>query len=325
MRIKATLAALAVTASIFASTAHAQQFPSKPIRLITLTTAGGTLDFLARLIADEIGKQLGQSVVVDNRVGAGGNVGAQALAKSDPDGYTIGMVTVSTHGINPALYGASMRFDPIADFEPITVAANAKNVAVVHPSLPVKSVTELAAYARQNPGKISFGSAGTGTSQHLSGELVKMVAKIDMVHVPYRGAAAAMPDLLAGRIHLMFVTITDAKNHIEAGTLRALGVTSKERAASLPDVTPMAEQEGFKDFDVSAWFGVMAPAKTPRAIVDGYNQVIVAHLKRPDVAKKLQELGLDVVGSTPEQMAAHVKAEIAKWTPVVKASGAKVE
>jgi tripartite-type tricarboxylate transporter receptor subunit TctC len=325
MRIKATLAALAVTASIFAGTAQAQQFPSKPIRLITLTTAGGTLDFLARLIADEVGKQLGQSVVVDNRVGAGGNVGAQAIAKSDPDGYTIGMVTVSTHGINPALYGASMRFDPISDFEPITVAANAKNVAVVHPSLPVRSVTELAAYAHQNPGKISFGSAGTGTSQHLSGELVKMVAKIDMVHVPYRGAAAAMPDLLAGRIHLMFVTITDAKNHIEAGTLRALGVTSRERAASLPNVTPMAEQEGFKDFDVSAWFGVMAPAKTPRAIVDRYNQIIVAHLKRPDVAKKLQELGLDVVGSTPEQMAAHVKAEIAKWTPVVKASGAKVE
>lgn len=299
--------------------------PSKPIRLITLTTAGGTLDFLARLIADEIGKQFGQSVVVDNRVGAGGNVGAQALAKSDPDGHTIGMVTISTHGINPTLYGAAMRFDPVADFEPITVAAIAKNVAVVHPSIPVKSVTELAAYIRQNPGKISFGSAGTGTSQHLSGELVKMVGKLDMVHVPYRGAAAAMPDLLAGRIHLMFVTITDAKSHIEAGTLRAIGVTSKERAASLPGVVPMTEQDGFAGFDVSAWFGVMAPAKTPQAIVDRYNQIIVGHLKRPEVSKKLLDLGLDVWGTTPGEMGAFVKSEIAKWAPVVKASGAKVE
>ena len=200
-----------------------------------------------------------------------------------------------------------------------------KNVAVVHPSVPVKSVTELAAYARQNPGKISFGSAGTGTSQHLSGELVKMVAKIDMVHVPYRGAAAAMPDLLAGRIHLMFVTIADAQSHIAAGTLKAIGLTSKERSAVLPDVTPMAEQEGFKDFDVSAWFGVMAPAKTPRAIIDRYNQIIVAHLKKPETREKLSALGLDVQGSTPEAMAAFIRSEIARWEPVVKASGAKVE
>lgn len=325
MRTTSALAAFALSISLCATGAHAQLSPAKPIRLITLTTAGGTLDFLARLIADNIGKQFGQTVIVENRVGAGGNVGAQALAKSDPDGHTIGMVTISTHGINPTLYGAGLRFDPIADFEPITVAALAKNVAVVHPSIPVKSVTELAAYARLNPGKISFGSAGTGTSQHLSGELVKMIAKIDMVHVPYRGAAAAMPDLLASRIHLMFVTITDAKTHIEAGGLRAIGVTSKERAASLPNVTPMAEQEGFKDFDVSAWFGVMAPARTPRAIIDRYNQVIVSHLKQPDVAKRLSELGLDVKGTTPEEMGAFVKSEIAKWAPVVKASGAKVE
>ena len=320
-------ARLVLAAAVLASPgALAQQWnPTKPVRLITLTTAGGTLDFLARVIADEIGKQTGQSVVVDNRVGAGGNIGVQALAKSDPDGYTIGMVTVSTHGINPTLYGAATRFDPVADFEPITVAANAKNVAVVHPSVPAKSVTELAAYARANPGKMSFGSAGTGTSQHLSGELFKMVAKADIVHVPYRGAAAAMPDLLAGRIQLMFVTIVDAKSHIDAGTLRAVGVTSKERAVALPNVLPMAEQEGFAGFDVSAWFGVMAPAKTPRNIVERYNQIIVAHLKRDDIAKKLGELGLDVSGSTPDEMAAHVKAEIAKWAPVVKASGAKVE
>jgi tripartite-type tricarboxylate transporter receptor subunit TctC len=325
MRIKATLAALLMSALI-AGAAQAQTWnPTKPVRLITLTTAGGTLDMLARLIADDIAKQTGQQVIVENRLGAGGNVGAQALAKSDPDGHTIGMITVSTHGINPALYAANLRFDPIGDFEFVTVAVEAKNVAVAHPSLPVKNVTELAAYARQNPGKISFGSAGTGTSQHLSGELVKMVAGIDMVHVPYRGAAAATPDLLAGRIHLMFVTLADAQNHIAAGTLRALGVTSKQRAPALPDVIPMNEQEGFAGFDVSAWFGVAMPGKTPRPVVERYNQIIVAMLKRAEVASRLQGLGLDVIASSPDQTLEFVKAEIAKWAPVVKASGAKVE
>ncbi len=325
--LKSRSLALFVALGLLASPAFAQdaKFPSKPIRLITLTTAGGALDILARLIADELNKQLGQSVIVDNRVGAGGNVGAQALAKSDPDGHTIGMVTISTHGINPTLYGDKTRFDPVNDFEPITVAVSAKNIAVAHPSLPVKNITELADYARKNPGKISFGSAGTGTSQHLSGELVKMVANIDMVHVPYRGAAAAMPDLLAGRVQLMFVTISDAKNHIEAGTLTPLGMTSKTRSASLPNVTPMAEQEGFANFDVSAWFGVMAPAKTPRAIIDRYNQIIVSFLHRPETSRKLGDIGLDVTTTTPEEMGAFIKAEIAKWAPVVRASGAKVE
>ena len=317
---------LALTLALLAQPAFAQSWsPTKPIRLITLTTAGGTLDMLARLIADEAGKQLGQSVVVENRLGAGGNVGAQALAKSDPDGHTIGMITVSTHGINPALYGAGQRFDPIADFEFITNAVVAKNVAVVHPSLGVKTARELLAYARANPGKISFGSAGTGTSQHLSGELVKMLTGIDMVHVPYRGAAAAMPDLLAGRVHLMFVTIADARNQIAAGNLNAIGVTSKARSPALPGVPPLADTPELAQMDVSAWFGVAAPGKTPRAIIDRYNQIIVAHLNRPETAVRFNELGLDIATTTPDEMAAFVKLEIARWTPVVKASGAKVE
>ncbi len=318
-----TLAALLA----LGSAAHAQTVwsPARPVRVITLTTAGGALDMLARLIADEIGKQTGQSAVVENKLGAGGNIGAQALARSEPDGHTIGMITVSTHGINPTLYGANLRFDPIKDFEFITVAAAAKNVVVLHPSVPARNAPELAAYARANPGKISFGSAGTGTSQHLSGELFKMVAKVNMVHVPYRGAAAAMPDLLAGRIQLMFVTIADARNHIAAGNLRALGVTSKARSAALPDVVPLNEQEGFAGFDVSAWFGVAAPGKTPRNIVARYNAIIVALLKRPDVAARIGQLGLDVVASSPDETAAFVKQEIARWAPAVKASGAKIE
>jgi tripartite-type tricarboxylate transporter receptor subunit TctC len=299
-------------------------FPNKPIRLITLTTPGGSLDILARMIADEIGKQWGQQVIVENRVGAGGNIGAEATARSAPDGYTIGMVTVSTHGVNPTLYGERMRFDPVKDFAPIILAAELKNVVVVHPSVPAKNVRELVAFAKANPDKISFGSAGTGTTQHLAGEMVKMIEGVKMQHVPYRGAAAAVPDLLSGQLQLMFVSIPDVISHIQAGTLRAIGVTSKERSRSLPDVVPMAEQ-GWPDFDVRGWFGVVAPAGTPKPIVDRYNATIRAMLARPDVRERMFGMGLDPLSSTPEEFAAFIKSEVEKWAPVVKASGAKVE
>ena len=299
-------------------------FPNKPIRLITLTTAGGSLDILARMIADDIGRQWGQQVIVENRVGAGGNIGAEATARSAPDGYTIGMVTVSTHGVNPALYGERMRFDPVKDFAPIILAAELKNVVVVHPSVPAKTVPELVAYARANPDKVSFGSAGTGTTQHLSGEMVKMMTGVKMQHVPYRGAAAAVPDLLSGQLQLMFVSIPDVIAHIQAGTLRPIGITSKERSKSLPDVVPMAEQ-GWPDFDVRGWFGVVAPAGTPKEIVDRYNATIKAMLARPDTLQRLSNIGLDPLSSTPDEFAAFIRAEVAKWAPVVKTSGAKVE
>ena len=299
-------------------------FPNKPLKLITLTTAGGTLDILARMIADDIGRQWGQQMIVENRVGAGGNIGAEATARSAPDGYTIGMVTVSSHGINPTLYGDLMRYDAVKDFAPIILAAETKNVVVVHPSLPVKNVPELIAYARANPDKLSFGSAGTGTTQHLSGEMVKIMTGVKMQHVPYRGAAAAVPDLLTGQTQLMFVTIPDVISHIQAGSLRPIGITSKERSRSLPDVVPMAEQ-GWPDFDVRGWFGVVAPAGTPKAIVDKYNATIKAMLAREDTQAKLLTMGLDSLTSTPEEFAAFIKSEVAKWAPVVKASGAKVE
>ena len=299
-------------------------FPNKPIRLITLTTAGGSLDILARMIADDIGRQWGQQVIVENRVGAGGNIGAEATARSAPDGYTIGMVTVSTHGVTPALYGERMRFDPVKDFAPIILAAELKNVVVVHPSVPAKTVPELVAYARANPDKVSFGSAGTGTTQHLSGEMVKMMTGVKMQHVPYRGAAAAVPDLLSGQLQLMFVSIPDVIAHIQAGTLRPIGITSKERSKSLPDVVPMAEQ-GWPGFDVRGWFGVVAPAGTPKEIVDRYNATIKAMLARPDTLQRLSNIGLDPLSSTPDEFAAFIRAEVAKWAPVVKASGAKVE
>ena len=322
---RAFAAALVFGAGV--SVARAQvpaDFPNKPLKLITLTTAGGTLDILARMIADDIGRQWGQQMIVENRVGAGGNIGAEATARSAPDGYTIGMVTVSSHGINPTLYGDLMRYDAVKDFAPIILAAETKNVVVVHPSIPVKNVPELIAYAKANPDKLSFGSAGTGTTQHLAGEMVKIMTGVKMQHVPYRGAAAAVPDLLTGQTQLMFVTIPDVISHIQAGSLRPIGITSKERSRSLPDVVPMAEQ-GWPDFDVRGWFGVVAPAGTPKAIVDKYNATIKAMLARDDTQAKLLTMGLDSLTSTPEEFAAFIKSEVAKWAPVVKASGAKVE
>ena len=299
-------------------------FPSKPIRLITLTTPGGALDTLARTIAQGLTERMGQPVLVEARTGAGGNIGADAIAKSSPDGYTIGMVTVSTHGINPTLYGAKMPFDAIKDFAPITLASVQRNIVVVHPSLPVKNIRELVAYARANPGKVSFGSAGTGTSQHLSGELLKMVAGIDMVHVPYKGAAQAMPDLISGQISLMFVTPHEALAQVRAGKLRALGVTSLDRSPLLPDAAPIAEQ-GYPGFDVRAWFGVVGPAGTPREIVNRYNRDISATLAVPATRDRLAAIGMDTATSTPEQFARYIAAEIAKWAPVVKASHAQLE
>jgi tripartite-type tricarboxylate transporter receptor subunit TctC len=319
--IRTIAAALALCVS---TAAQSQAFPSKPIRLITLTPPGGALDILARTLAQKLNEQMGQPVLVENRTGAGGNIGVEAVARSAPDGYTIGMNTSSTHGINPSLYGPRMPFDAVRDFAPITLAAELKNVVVVNPSVPASNIQELIKYAKASPGRISFGSAGSGTSQHLAGELFKMKTGTDMTHIPYKGAAPAVVDLVSGQIQLMFVSIPDALPHIKAGKLRAIGVTSRDRSAALPDQIPVAQQ-GIPDFDVRAWFGVIAPAGTPRPIVGRYNAEIVKILAQHDVRGKLASIGLDPVTMTPEQFAAFIVDEIAKWAPVVKASGAKAD
>ena len=300
-------------------------FPARSIRIITLTAAGGSLDIVARTIGQKLTEQMGQPVLVENRLGAGGNVGAEVVAKAAPDGYTIGMNTVSTHGINPALYGARLPFDAVKDFSPITLVAELKNVVVIHPSIPVNGAQELATYARANPGKLSFGSAGSGTSQHLAGELFKMQTNTTMQHIPYKGAAQAIPDLLSGQIQLMFVSIPDVLPHIKSGKLRAIGVTSRESSAVLPGVTPFADQ-GLPDYDVRAWFGMMAPAGTPRDIVGRYHSEIVKALSLQEVRGKLSGIGLDpVTSASPDQFAGFIRQEIAKWAPVVRASGAKAD
>ncbi len=300
-------------------------FPNKSVRIVTLTAAGGTLDLVARSIGQKLTEQMGQAMLVENRLGAGGNVGADVVAKAAPDGYTIGMNTVSTHGINPTLYGASMPFDANKDFSPITLVAELKNVVVVHPSIPVKTAQDLARYAMANPNKLSFGSAGTGTSQHLAGELFKMQTRTVMQHIPYKGAAQAIPDLVSGQIQLMFVGIPEALPHIRSGKLRALGVTTRERSSVIPDVVPIAEQ-GFSDFDVRAWFGMVAPAGTPREIVSRYHAEIVKAIGSPEVKARFANVGLDpVTSASPDQFAGFIRAEIIKWAPVVKASGAKAD
>jgi tripartite-type tricarboxylate transporter receptor subunit TctC len=308
------------------ASAQGDGFPNRPIRLITLTTPGGSLDTVARIIArylpDHIG---GPQVVVENRVGAGGNIGADAVAKSPPDGYTIGMVTISTHGINPTLYGAKMPFDAVKDFAPIAPAVANNNIIAVHPSVPAANIPEFVAYLRANPDKVSFGSAGTGTSQHLAGELFKVMTGTQMTHVPYKGAAQAIPDLLTGVIQVMITSALETGEHIKRGALRGIAVTGKTRSANFPEILPVAEQ-GYPDFDVVTWFGVVAPAGTPPAIVERYNTAIRAILSTPEVKDRLAAVGFDTLtDKSPQQFADFIKAEIAKWAPIVRASGAKIE
>ena len=319
----------AMTLALFAACSAAQapsraEFPNRPVRLITLTAAGGALDVMARTIAGRLSERLGQPFVVENRPGASGNIGLDLVAKAQPDGYTIGTCTTSTHGINPALYGTRMPFDPVRDFAPISTIAELNNVIVVHPSIPARNIRELVDYSRSNPGKLSFGSSGTGSSQHLGGEMLKVMAGIDMQHVPYKGLAQAVPDILSGQISLIFSSIPDALPHIRSGKLRALGVTSTRRAELLPDVTPVSQQ-GYPDYNVRGWFGLVAPAGTPVEIVNIYNREIVQAMAQGEARNRLVSIGFDPVTMSPEQFAGFIRDEITKWTAVVRSSGARAE
>jgi tripartite-type tricarboxylate transporter receptor subunit TctC len=300
--------------------AFAQSYPNRPVRIITLTAAGGSLDIMARTIAQSLSDSLGQQFYVENKVGAGGNLGVSELKRSTPDGYTIGMITVSTHGINPSLFGSKLPFDALNDFEFLAIAAELKNVVVVNPKVPAANMQELVRYAKGNPGKVNFGSAGVGTSQHMAGELFKQLAGIDINHVPYKGAAQAAPDLVSGVIQLMFSSIPDVLGFIQSDRLRAIGISTKKRSPVLPDVVPVAEQ-GFPGFDVKAWFGLAAPRGTPPDIVALLNKQINAALAKPDVNERLSKIGLDVAElMTSAQTRDFVRREIEQWSKVVKAA-----
>lgn len=325
-RRRFTVAALAATAALALSGnawAQAPSFPSKPVTIVVPFSAGGTTDILARIIGQGLTTELGQPVVVDNRAGAGGNIGAAAAAKAPADGYTLFMGTVGTHAINASLY-KKMPFDPVKDFTPLTRVANVPNLLVANPAQPFKTVGELITYAKANPGKVNFGSSGNGSSIHLSGELFKSLAKVDMVHVPYRGSAPAVTDLLGNQIAIMFDNMPSAIQHVRTGRLRPLAVTTAKRSPELPDVPTIAEA-GLPGYEATSWFGLFAPAGTPAPVVSRLHAAIVKVLAQPDVKKKISEQGAEVHSEKPEQFAAFIKAESAKWGKVVRESGASVD
>jgi len=313
------LAALGV--SLLAS---AQTYPSKPIRVITPYGAGGASDIVVRAGVHEMSKQLGQGIIVENRTGAGGTIGFEAFASSPPDGYTLLGTASSLHGIAAALYTKTLNHDPNKDVEPVIIFANVSNVLVVNPSVNARSMKELIELARKEPGKLTFVSAGVGTSVHMAGELFKNMAGVQMTHVPYKSSVAALVDLMAGRVDVMFDNIPSALAHIKSGKLRALATTGAKRAAVLPELPTIAEQ-GLAGYEAGVWIGLLAPAGTPKAIVDKLNAEGQKAIKAPDFAKRMADLGYEVIGGTPEQMRATIDAEVKRWFPVVKASGAKPE
>jgi tripartite-type tricarboxylate transporter receptor subunit TctC len=311
------------------SAAHAQAWPSKPVRIVVPFAAGGTTDILARAIAPELQKAFGQSFIVENRAGAGGNVGAELVAKSN-DGHTILMGTVGTHGINKALY-PTLPYDPVKDFSPITVVAYVPNVMVMNAdkarALNINSVQDFIQYAKANPGKLNMASSGNGTSIHLAGELFKSMSGTFMVHFPYRGSGPALLDMVGGSMDVMFDNLPSALPQIKSGKLKALAVTSSARSSALPDA-PTVEQAGgamMRGFEASSWFGLLAPSSMPAAQVQRLQQETAKALERPEVKERLVAQGALPGGNSPADFAKHIDAEIAKWAKVVKTSGAKVD
>ena len=315
--------ALAILALSLASMAGAQTNSGKPIRLICPFTPAGAVDIASRAIATELAKVLGQSVNVENRPGAGGNLAGAEAARSAPDGLTLFMTTSGINAINPVLY-AKMPFDPIKDLAPVSALVSLSNVLVVHPSVKAHSVAEVIALAKAEPGKLNFASSGSGTSVHMSGEMFKFLTKVDMVHIPYKGSAPAVTDLLGGQVMMMFDNIPSALPHIKAGKLRALAVTGAKRDPLLPEVPTMAEA-GVPDYESGVWFGLAVPAGTPKEDIARLNEAAVKGTRSPEFVKRMTELGYTIIGSTPEQMAAMSRAETVRWVPIVKASGAKAD
>ncbi len=302
--------------------ALAQTYPTRQVRIVVPFPPGGTSDILARTIGARLSAPLGQPVVIENRPGAGGNIAADHVAKSAPDGYTLIMGT-SSLAISQSLY-KKLTYDLVQDFAPITQAVNYTNLLVVHPSAGVKSVDELLKLARAKPGSLSYGTAGNGTPPHMTGELFKAYTSVNIVHIPYKGGAPAIADLIAGQIPMMFDNVPPLLPHVRAGKIQALAVTSLARIAVLPDV-PTLHELGLKDFDAVGWNGLLAPAGTPRDIVARLNTEVVRVLRIPEVRDQLTSQGADIVGNSPEEFAAWIRAEVKKWAEVVKVSGAKID
>lgn len=315
-------ALIGMAALVPATAPAAEAYPARSIRLVLAFAPGGSLDRVVRMLAPRLSEALGQQVVVDNRPGAGGNLSAELVARSAPDGYTIYVTSVALV-VNPSLY-RKLPYDPLQDFAPITLLGAAYNVLVTHPSLPVHSVGELVALAKRAPGKIDYVSSGNGTSGHLAMALFTNLAGIELTHIPYKSIGQAYADLVAGQVPLFFPTIPGALSFINAGRLRPLAVSSTKRSAALPQVPTMV-QAGVRGYEASAWYQVLAPAGTPRPAVDRLNQAVVQVLALPEVRKQLGADGVEPIGSTPGQLAAYMKSELAKWAKVVKEAGIEAQ
>ena len=316
-------AAMAGTAVLYCMHGFAQSYPTKPIRFIVPFAPGGSTDTLARTVGQKLSDALGQQVVVDNRSGGNGNIGMEIVARAAPDGHTIVLGYIANLGIGPSVF-AKLPFDPVKDYAPITQLAASPNIFVAHPSVPAKSFKEFIAYAKANPNKINYASAAVASLGHLAGELLNASAGISMQHVPYKGSGQAVIDLLAGQVQVMFSGMSSVMPHLKAGKLRPLAVTGAQRSPAAPEVPTIAES-GFPGFEATAWYGVLAPAGTPQRVVIRLHDEIVRVLKMPDVKERLENVGFELVGGTPEAFGAYIKTEIQKWAKVVKASGIKPE
>ena len=320
-------ARLFLVASLFAAVgalpAAAQNYPAKALRLIVPFTPAGSVDIASRAIAIELTKTLGQSVSVENRPGAGGNLGGEAAARSAPDGYTLFMSTSGIQAINPALY-SKMNFDPNKDLLPVAPLVSLSNVLVLHPSVKANSVKDVIALAKAEPGKLAYASSGAGTSIHMSAAMFTQLTQTDMIHIPYKGSGPALVDLLAGQVQMMFDNIPSSLPHIKSGKLHAIATTGARRDPALPDLPTIAEA-GVPGYESGVWFGLMVPAGTPKEIVARLNAEAVKGAKSPEFVKRMTDLGYNIIPGSPEQMGSMIKDEIARWTPIVKASGAKVD
>ncbi|GAB4066279.1 tripartite tricarboxylate transporter substrate binding protein [Ancylobacter sonchi] len=322
-KFRTLLAAASAAAFAFAAAPSlAQGFPERPVTLVIPFPAGGSTDLVGRLVAERMSAELGQPVVVENKGGAGGNLGAAQVAKANPDGYTILMGTVATHALNPALY-KKIPYDAEKSFAPISLLVVVPNVLVVNPEFPAKTVPELVELLKKDPDKYSYASSGNGTPLHLSGELFKSLAGVQMQHIPYQGAGPALNDVLANQVPIMFDNLPSSAGHIKSGKLRALGVTTAKRAPSFPDVPAIAET--IPGYETYTWNALFAPAGTPPEVVAKLNAAANKSLSDPKVQARLADFSATVIGSTPDELAAHVKAELAKWAPIVKASGAQID
>jgi tripartite-type tricarboxylate transporter receptor subunit TctC len=317
----ATVTAIALQQTANAQTASSQ-YPTRPIRIIVPFPPGGATDIMGRTLGQKLTQRWGQQVIIDNRPGAGGNIAAELAARAAPDGQTLFFAASAQLAVNPNLY-AKVPYDPLRDFAPVVLVGSGANILVVHPSVPARSLKELIALAKSNPRALQYASPGSGSTAHLSAELLKIEAGIDIVHVPYKGAAPGVVDVLGGQVPLMFVSMPSVIGHVKAGKLVAIGVTSARRSDAAPDVPTFAET--IPKFESSSWYGIVAPAGTPREVIAKLNAEILSSLKLPDVREIFAAQGTDIIGSTPDEFARYIKTELAKWAVVVKKSGARVD